>query len=152
MRQEWTTSEQQLLACMAKTHTVKELCGKLERSKHSVINQLNRMGIAASPDYKSWTSREVKIIEGMLKDFSYEEIARELGRSSASVRGFIRRTMNPGVRRRVWKPTRQQVDRIAALRKERKSIPQISRIMRCTVTNVRSVVKNENIKRGIGYA
>lgn len=150
MRQAWTTSEQRWLAGLAPTHTVAELSEKLERSKGAIVSQLNLMGITAKPQKKAWMQREVKLVETMLQHFSYEDIARELGRSSASVRSFVRMK---GVesRYKVWNPTREQIDEVARLRQERRSLNEICHLMGCTTTNLRSLVKNEKIKRGIGY-
>lgn len=150
MRQAWTTSEQRWLRELAPTHTVAQLAQKLERSKGSIVSMLNQMQITAKAQNQAWTQREVKVVESMLQDFSYEDIARELGRTSASVRSFARmKGIKP--RYRVWKPTREQIDKVAHLRQERYSLIKICSIMRCTTANLRKLVKNEQIKRGSGY-
>lgn len=150
MRQAWTTSEQRWLRELAPTHTVAELAEKLERSKGSIVSMLNQMQITAKAQNRAWTQREVKVVESMLQDFSYEDIARELGRSSASVRGAVKR-LGAKPRYKVWKPTREQIDKVVRLRQERHSLVKICGIMRCTPANLRKLVKNEQIKRGIGY-
>lgn len=151
MRQVWTTSERRWLVELAPTHTVVELAEKLERDKRSIISMLTRLEISAKPQNKVWTQREHRVVEGMLQDFSYEDIAKELGRSSASVRSYIRSNFKVKPRRIVWKPTREQIDRIAQMRADRVKLTVIARTMRCTEENLKHVVKRENIKRGIGY-
>lgn len=151
MRQEWTTSELRWLTELAPTHTVKELCQKLERSKGSIVGRLNECGISAKAQNHSWTLRERRVIEQMMQDFTYEDIAKELGRSSASVRAYVLRNMKPKPRRTVWKPTREQIDRVAQMRIECIKLTVIARTMHCSVANLKWVVRREKIKRGIGY-
>lgn len=150
MRQAWTTSEQRWLRELAPTHTVAQLAEKLERTKGSIVSMLNQMQIRAKAQNRAWTQHEVKLLEGMLQDFSYEDIALELGRTSASVRGAVKR-LGAKPRYRVWKPTPEQIDKVAHLRQERYSLIKICSIMRCTTANLRKLVKNEQIKRGSGY-
>ena len=151
MRQAWTTSEQRWLAGLAPTHTVAELAEKLERSKGAIVSQLNLIGITAKPQKKAWTQREVKLVQEMMHDFTYEEIARELGRSSASVRAYVRRCCNPERRKHTWEPTRREIARIARLRKNKVSLPVIAEKLGCTRRNLENVIKQNNIRRGIGY-
>lgn len=151
MRQAWTSSEEKWLTALAHEMTVAELCEKLERSKASIVGKLNNLGVTAKPKNHTWTVREDRIVREMMGDFTYEDIARETGRTSASVRGYILRNYNPKTRRRVWNPTREQIDRLAQLRAERKSVPEISRIMRCGVASVKRIISEHNIRRGIGY-
>ncbi len=151
MRQEWTTSEQRWLAELAPSHTVMELAHKLDRSKSSIVCKLNEMSVTAKAQNHTWTQREYRIVKDMLSDFSYEDIAKELGRSSASVRAYVRRNFKPKPRRTVWNPTREQIDRVAQLRAERVRLTVIARTMRCSLENLKWVVRREKIKRGVGY-
>lgn len=151
MRQEWTTSEQRWLTQLAPTHTVMELAEKFDRSKYSINSKLNEMSLVAKSQNHAWTQREHRVVRDMMKDFSYEDIAKELGRPSASVRAYVRRNFTPKVRRTIWNPTREQIDRVAQLRKERVKLSVISSVMHCSIANLKWVVRRENIKRGIGY-
>lgn len=151
MRQAWTTSEQRWLAELAPTHTVMELSEKFERSKGSIVSSLNRMGKSAKNVKHPWTQREHRVIVEMMQDFTYEDIAKELGRSSASVRAYVLRNMNPKPRRTVWNPTRDQIDRVAQMRFECVKLSVIAGTMRCSLENLKWVVRREKIKRGVGY-
>ncbi len=151
MRQAWTSSEIRWLTELAPEMTVAELCEKLERSKASIWGKLNQLGIIAKQQNKGWTVREVRVLQEMMHDFSYEDIAKELGRSSESVRGYAYRELNPPLRRKAWNPTREQIDRVAQLRADKVKLSLIARTMRCSLENIKWVVRREKIKRGIGY-
>ncbi len=151
MAQAWTTSEHRWLVELAPTHTVMELSEKLERSKWSIVNRLTDHGLSAKKQNRTWTMREHRVIVEMMQDFTYEDIAKELGRSSASVRAYVLRNMNPKSRRTVWNPTREQIDRVAQMRLECVKLSVIARTMRCSLENLKWVVRREKIKRGVGY-
>lgn len=145
MRQAWTESELEWLVGLAPTHTVAQLCEKLDRSKSSIINKLNVLGVSALPVRHEWTSKEHKLMLSMLDDFTYEEIAKELGRSSSSVRQHAALHCDVKPRKRVWKPTERMKQRVRDMRAQGMSVPKIARVLRRTVWNVRQVVKDENL-------
>jgi len=145
MRQVWTTSEEQWLVGLAPTHTVAQLCEKLERNKASIISKLNALGVSALPVRRDWTSAEHRLMLSMLDDFTYEDIAKELGRSSSSVRQHAAHYCKVKPRKHMWNPTDEQKQRVRDMRAAGTSVPKIARLMRCTVWNVRQVVKDENL-------
>lgn len=80
----------------------------------------------------------------MIDDFSYNDIAQLLARTSASVRAYAQRNMQVKPRRFVWNPTPAQIDRVWQLREMGYSRPRIARTMRCTLANVRKVIKDSS--------
>lgn len=142
MKKPWTTREEAILRQLCPHFTVMQLTEKLGRNKYSITNKLICLGLTALPDHKTWTSREVKILESMVSDFTYDEIATELARSSASVRAYVQRNIVVKPRRFVWNPTPAQIQRVFELRQMNYSRPRIARTMRCTLANVRKVIKD----------
>lgn len=145
MRQVWTTSEVQWLVGLASTHTVAQLCEKLERNKASIISKLNALGVSALPVRRDWTSKEHKLMLSMLDDFTYEDIAKELGRSSSSVRQHAALYCDVKPRKRFVVLTDEQKVKVRDMRANGATMGKIARSVRCTVWSVRQVVKDENL-------
>lgn len=147
MRQAWTLPEQKLLTELAATHTIMQLCEKLDRSKASISNRLNTLGIQAVPSkrQKQWTIQEHNLMLSMLDDFTYEAIGKEIGRSSPSVRQHAARYHNVKPRKNMWEPTEQQKERVRVLRASGMKLAKIASTMRCTIWNIKKIVHAENL-------
>lgn len=138
---QWTTVEERLLRELSRTCTVVELCDKLGRTKASVTNRLDKLGISAVVVSKSWTVKDVALLRSMIQDFTYADIAKELGRTEASVRGYANRTgMLDTPRKTTQEYVRSQVERVHMLHRRGLSRTRIAQLTGMSRTPVKKIL------------
>lgn len=142
---QWTTVEERLLRELSRTCTVVELCDKLGRTKASVTNRLDKLGISAVVVSKLWTVKEVALLRSMIQDFTYADIAKELGRTEPSVRGYANRMgMLDAPRKTTQEYVRSQVERVRMLHRRGLSQTRIAQLTGLSRTPIKKILTDSS--------